>query len=391
MCAMNVLVVNHYPVFGGPHNEIVQIAPALLQRGIHFTAAIHEDAHEAALRLQQVGVEVIRLPLHRRRAKLDPLEHLRYGFGSRRDIQKLTEIIGRRDIDLVQISGLVNKQGATAAGRMNVPLVWQLVDSRTPRALRGLFTKTVLRQASAIMTTGRTIASLHPGLAEASDRLITYFPPVDTSRFCPDPAAHIARRRDLGLAGDSLVVVSIGNLTPQKGLEHLIAAFLRLRRDHPNASLRILGAPSAAHKSYEAHLHRLAQSAGDNVFLSGEAANLFLQAADLFVLSAPPRSEGISTVVLEAMATGLPVIATDVGGLAEVVEDGVTGFLVRPNQPEATFAALSRLAHDAAMRTRMGTAARKRAVERFDTNISSRSYERAYRIAIENHLGGERS
>ena len=100
--------------------------------------------------------------------------------------------------------------------------------------------------------------------------------------------------------------------------------------------------------------------------LLGERADVpeLLAAADVFVLSS--ASEGAPLSILEAMAAGLPVVASNVGGIAELVEDGVTGLLVPPADPVRLAQALARVLDDRDLRQRLGTAGRARARERFD-------------------------
>jgi glycosyltransferase involved in cell wall biosynthesis/uncharacterized membrane protein len=101
-----------------------------------------------------------------------------------------------------------------------------------------------------------------------------------------------------------------------------------------------------------------------------------LAAADLFVLSS--RSEGLPISVLEAMAAGLPVVATNVGGVSELVVDGETGFLVPPADPRALAEALERLLRDPELRHRFGAAARRRAKRRFDVARFHEAHVRLY-------------
>src|SRR5262249_9682148 len=102
----------------------------------------------------------------------------------------------------------------------------------------------------------------------------------------------------------------------------------------------------------------------------------FLPAADLFVLSS--RSEGISLTLLEAMATGLPIVATDVGGNREVVLHGETGLLVPPQSPQELAAAMQQLLSQPISAAHMGNAGRQRVEHEFDLRAVVSRYEELY-------------
>ena len=118
------------------------------------------------------------------------------------------------------------------------------------------------------------------------------------------------------------------------------------------------------------------------VRLAGERDDVgeLLAAADLFVLSS--RSEGLPLSILEAMAAGLPVVASDVGGVPELVVDGETGLLVPPGDPHALAAAIDRLLDDPDLRRRLGAAGRLRVSEQFDLESTQRAHLDLYRTLL---------
>jgi glycosyltransferase involved in cell wall biosynthesis len=175
-------------------------------------------------------------------------------------------------------------------------------------------------------------------------------------------------------SGKTLVIGTAARLSPQKKLEELIAA-LRIAAPHlPPHTLRIAGGPERGSEAYSLELKR--SSEGLNVEWLGElpGSAALLDEVDLFAMISEPA--GCPNASLEAMARGLPVIATDVGGASEQVVDGLTGRLVPRGDAEAFAAALVELGNDATRRATMGAAGRARAEARFDARRMVADYRR---------------
>jgi glycosyltransferase involved in cell wall biosynthesis len=175
-------------------------------------------------------------------------------------------------------------------------------------------------------------------------------------------------------AGEPLVFGTAARLSPQKKLEELLAALRLAQGTLPPHVLRIAGGVERGCEAYAGELRRLADGLPVEWLGEVSAVGPFLAGLDLFVLVAEPA--GCPNASLEAMAAGLPVVATDVGGMAEQVEDGVTGRLVPRGDPAALAKALSELASDAARRAAYGAAGRARVAERFDVARMVRGYRR---------------
>ena len=171
----------------------------------------------------------------------------------------------------------------------------------------------------------------------------------------------------LGVNAGARVAVWHGRIDIHpKGIDTLVDAWCRVRITSPSLrTLLLLGTgPGASWLR-----HRIDALGLDDVWwrdeyvLDRDVIGTYLSAADVFVL--PSRHEGMPLVALEAMEAGLPVVATRVIGSAEVVDDGVTGALVRPGDPVALGAAVAGLLADPALRRRQGTAGRRRYEARF--------------------------
>jgi glycosyltransferase involved in cell wall biosynthesis len=173
-------------------------------------------------------------------------------------------------------------------------------------------------------------------------------------------------------------VVTVARLNPEKDIDNLLRAATLAVRDDPGFRLEIAGngpcLPALRLTAAELAL-------GDHVRFLGEVRDVpgLLSRASLFVL--PSLSEGVSLTLLEAMARGLPVVATRVGGNPEVVVEGETGLLVPARDPAALAEAMLRLRRDGATAQRLGTAGRRRVEAHFDIRRMVANYESLYQVA----------
>lgn len=202
---------------------------------------------------------------------------------------------------------------------------------------------------------------------------------VDLQRF--DEIDRAAARASLGIAADRFVAGTVGRLVAVKDHEGLIDAARRVRGERPDLVVLVAG-----DGELRAPLEARVQAAGlaGTVRFLGERAdvNRVMAAMDVFILNS--RSEGMSNTVLEAMASGLPVIATRVGGNPELVVDGETGILVPATSPDQTAAAILRLGADPATRRAMGDAGRLRAHSEFSLRGMLQRYAEMYASLVRN-------
>lgn len=196
---------------------------------------------------------------------------------------------------------------------------------------------------------------------------------VDLSRFdAARPRA--AARRAAGLPETGVLVGIVAALRPEKNHALFLDAATRVAANVPGARFVIAGDGPA--RDEVAHLAQ-GSGLGERLLVLGARQDVpvLYRALDVAVLSSRPIVETLPVTLLEAAACGTPAVATAVGSVADVVADGETGFVVAPGDPGALAARIVQLLQDAALRERMGEAARRRAVERFDERDMIRRYE----------------
>jgi len=165
-------------------------------------------------------------------------------------------------------------------------------------------------------------------------------------------------------------IVFVGRLAAVKGAPVLLEAFRAVRAAHPQATLTLIGdGPLRADLEARAAALGLDDAVAFTGYLSQQAVADRLADADVFVL--PSFAEGVPVVLMEAMASGLPVVTTRIAGIPELVEHGVSGLLVPPGDVEALAAALTGLLADPARRARMGAAGRATVAAEFDIEAES--------------------
>lgn len=385
---IRVLFVIHFPVFGGPHNQAIELNTELEKRGFQTIVVLPDEPGNARSRLELAGLAVRTIPLHRLRSSFDPRTAARTLLQAPSEVRALRRIIRTERISVVQVGGLVNPHAAIAARLESVPVVWQLLDTRAPWIIAAAAMIWVDQLADVVMSTGVRVAEAHPGFSRIRERVLPFFPPVDLVRFAPRPGDRRAIRSEWGASPEDVVVGCVSNINPQKGIVELVQAFSDVKAVAARAKLVLVGAEYATHASYSWAVRETMRQyeliEGRDVLLIGECGDPERQLAgmDIFALAAAARSEGITTAVLEAMASGLPVVVTDVGGLREAVVHERTGFVLGAGDRTGFSEALTKLVREVSLRELMGRNARRIAEEILGVDRTADVHAEAYSRAL---------
>lgn len=246
-------------------------------------------------------------------------------------------------------------------------------------ALYCLLDKLALRYCDKVMCVSADLHHELMGRGRSSER-VSYLPNgIDTDRFRRD-ATSGTLWKELGLPSDRQLVAAIGRLSSEKDLSTFLRVASRVTEQAPGAHFIIVGEGPERDE-----LERMADRLGlrGRVTFLGQRHDILnvYNSLDLFVLTSV--REGLPNVILEAMAMEVPVVATNVGGVGELIRDGVTGRLFQPGDVEGIAGAVVTLLHDRSLATRMAAAARRTVCSGFSFDERVRKMERIYSEAME--------
>lgn len=366
----NVLFVHTTSEVGGSDLSLAHIVERLDPTRFRATVALPSDGPIVA-RLEAAGADVAVLPRMRKLTSRQGRRGLAaFAAGYPMGVAALASLIRRRHVDLVHTNTIHNLYGWAAARLTRRPHVWHVREIVWQNAtLRRVERALALRFSSRVIVTSAAVGRMFEREGVLPARVVTIANGVDTDRFTPGASARL--REDFGIPVTAPIVAAAARLDVWKGLEDFIDAAALVHRRRPDARFVIAGGAIDGLEAYESQLRARAAARGLDGVLSfagwtyGPAQMPeFYRSIDVFVL--PSReAEPFGLVVLEAMASARPVIATAHGGPLEIVVEGETGVLVAPGRADGLASAITRLLEDPARGRAMGDAGRARAVSMY--------------------------
>jgi glycosyltransferase involved in cell wall biosynthesis len=354
-------LIDHLP-FGGAQILLSQFAAAASKEAVRLSVACLEDleGNPAAAPLEELGITPTNLDLPGR-PNLSMLMKVRRHIAAMRP-------------DIVQTHlGAADLVGALAARSLSIPAISTLHSSTWDHSAKTSAQRMVIKYCTArIIAVSDSASRAYARRSWArKGQLVTIHNGIDVTAL---PGSGREVRRELGLRDDDLVVGMLSSLRPVKAHDVAIAAVRVLREEFPALRLLIVG-----QGMLEARLAGLAQELGDTVVMAGPRGDVMrcLDACDVFLH--PSHAEAFPTSVIEAMAASVPVLATAVGGVPEIVVSGDSGLLVPPPPSPATIAAsLAALLRDPLTRTALATNGRRAYEQRFTAGPWARKSRALY-------------
>jgi glycosyltransferase involved in cell wall biosynthesis len=293
-------------------------------------------------------------------------------------IRELVAWLRREEIDLVHAhmyrAEVVGTRAAVAAGTAVIVATVHSSRVRAPEDVKTLASLTPSMDRLIVPS-----ASIEAKVrAEGRDAARFAILPngIDLSRFT-GPVRPCALRREHGVPASAQLIGVVARLEAEKGHRHLVEAMPAILDAVPDAWLAVVGEGSEAH-ALRAQAAALGREVSRRIVFTGRRDDVSAVTADLTVAILPSLREAQGISLLEAMARRVPVVASDVGGIPEVVTDGVDGRLVPPGDAAALAAAIVELLRDPELVRRLGDAGRRTVEERFSIDAQVRRIQNVY-------------
>ena len=353
----------------GAENVVLALARELREMGHSSYVAIFENAHcprnEVAEEFEAQGIKVIRIPCR--------------GRWDRKTVHSIRSAIKANEIELIHSHGYkADVYGYFAARRLNIPLVatchlwtghnllvraYDYIDIRILRRFDA-----VVAVSDAIAEQGRR-SGIDPGKIAVIDN------GIDISRY--QPRASSPRKT---VPTEQLTIGTVGRLVPQKGITYFLQAAAEILKEFPEARFSIVG-DGPDRQPLEQYARQLGIC--DSVLFLGSRSDMpeVYASMDIFVLAS--TNEGLPMVLLEALASGKAVVATDVGAVSKVIIPGQTGLLVAPADARGLSQAVLSLVRNPALRHDLATSGASLVSDHFSCGAMARKYKGVYEHLVE--------
>ena len=363
---VNVLQVLLDSRIGGPQRRALLLASKLSDYGIVTKFCVPRREGDLHVLVRAEGFKVFPvLPNLPRRPTTLPgaLSCFRWLSSIPRVVGRLCKLMNSEQIDIVHVNGYLGWHAVLAAKQQSIPVVFHVMGTLYPKWLIRVTQPIWASPAAVIIATAERVRDYYLG-SRLTKKSVVMYDPVDTSHFDPlnfDRLSMMKVKEELGISPNDKVIISVGNINPAKGYEHLVdAAHYVVYRRKINVRFFIIGSFLESQLKYLRTLKAKIQSLGLKNYVNFVGAKSdvapFLAIADLFVSSSV--TEGTPMAILEAMAMGIPVIACEVGAIHELLGGNERGTLVPPRDPVALGEAIITLLLDDKHRYEIGRRAR---------------------------------
>lgn len=384
--SIKILFYNHTAKVSGAENVLRMLASRLPSE--QFAPVIACPAGDMAEVMERTGIGHVAIPALEARFTKNPVHLARYLMSGLSTVRYFRRLLDVQQPDIIHANSVrADIVASLGSLGLKMPVVWHIHDILPPHPISRL----VRSVASAsprnkLVAVSKATARAFRGSSKCPPLYVIYNG-IDTNLYLPDDGAGIRLCHELGIPADTFVTCMVGQITRRKGQREMVDVFARVVQRVPNAVLLIAGAPlfndddRLYYEEIASTIAKLGLEA--NVRLLGSRSDVpaLLNAADAVAVNS--FREPFALVVVEALATGKPVVAPDIDGFPEIVLDHVTGFVTAARDGAAMADRLCELAANPELRASLGEQGRSNVVASFTTEIQAERFRAYYRSVLD--------
>lgn len=353
---------------GGAETQVLRLALTLKEKGydVSVVSMLEAVGYVDKLDAAEIGYYCLEM----KRGKIRP-----------RDIYNLVALLRKLRPDVIaNFCFHANVLGSLAGKLTRVPVIITSIRGESSGSRSREYIERVIsssRISDQMVTNSSIVAKtlIERGVV-SSRRIKVIYNGIYTEEYAAKNIDRPAIRKQIGIGEEAFCWLAVGNVSVAKDYPTLLRAFALVKEQHPNAQLRVAG--GLWYDEVKDELDKLLDQYAlhDHVQFLGQRQDVpqLLHAADAFVLSS--KTEGLPNAVMEAMATGLPVVATNVGGVRELVENEVSGYVVASLEPDGLSKAMLQVTKlSAEARRQMGMAGQKHIQNTFELEVVCKQWE----------------
>lgn len=379
----NIIYIDHSPKFSGAEKVLLNLLRLIKVREKGYSPVLVCQAGSDIIEYfsrEGIVTETTRMRWFTRKAGF--IERVSYAFSLISFSVFLLKEIKKYDARIIQantfISALYALIPLKISGR---PMVWYMYDILDQNLFNKIFIRLAGRGSDSIICASEAVKKrlVEFGVDEKKCKVI-YNSILEQGQ---DHAAKGDFRKELGVPDGVPLVGMIGQITRWKGQSVFIESMPFIAKDFPSARFVLVGdVMNDFDREYKAEIESAVarKGLGDRVIMAGFRKDIPSVVSGLdIVIHASIKPDALPTVILEAMFMGKPVVATDVGGVPEIVDDGVSGFVVPPNDPKGLADAVCRLLGDETLRSKMGRDGKRAFLDKFKPEAYLENVMKVYR------------
>lgn len=378
--AISILYVNHVSGMGGAETSLIDIVDNIDKSKYGVIVACPASG-DLAEKLSQRDTEHVIIKGGVLKRTFNPLSLIAFAYYFVMNTVKLSYIIKSRNVRIIHANSFVSCLFCSISANIcGIPLIWHMRDLVKMRLFNKIFITYAGSKANIVVATTTVMKNNLIYLGVEPEKISVINNGIDLKKYNTAPTNGGIIRKEFGILLYTPLVGIVGQLTAWKGHRDFIIAASIVAERYPSAKFLIVGKTIIGDSHYGQELAALVTKLGldGHIIFTGFRTDMSNIMAALDILVSASWEEPFGRTIIESMAAGKPVIATNAGGVPDIIENGVNGILVSPRNPQGLADGVLKVLNDPELGRKLGDAGRKTVKQKFSLERQMREIEKLY-------------